>query len=268
MKIPDDFRVEPGSKIKLKGWDPAATPGLSKDEGEALLLVHRRRLDELQYLLHAEGQRAVLVIFQAMDTGGKDGVIRDVFEGVNPVAIKVHSFKAPSAEEAAHDFLWRHHQRLPPRGEIGVHNRSHYESVLIERVRRLAPKDTWEARYEQINAWEKMVCAEGTLVLKFFLHISKEEQLERLRRRLEDPRRAWKFNPADLEERKLWDEYQGAYEDVLERCSTRWAPWHIVRADKKWYRNALVSGAIVRAMEARAPRLPAARFDPSRFKIE
>lgn len=268
MKIPDDFRVEPGSKVRLKAWDPAATPGLDKGEGEAMRPAQRRRLDELQYLLHADATRAVLVIFQAMDTGGKDGVIRDVFEGVNPVGIKVHAFKAPSAEESAHDFLWRHHQRLPPRGEIGVHNRSHYESVLIERVRGLAPKATWEARYEQINAWERMVSAEGTLVLKFFLHISKEEQLERLRRRLEDPGRNWKFNPGDVEERKLWDDYMRAYEDMLERCSTAWAPWHIVRADKKWYRNALVAGAIVRAMEGMGLKLPAAKFDPRQFRLE
>ncbi len=267
MKIPQDFQVSPGSKVKLKDWDPSATPGLGKGEGSAMLLANRRKLDELQYTLHAEGKRAVLVLFQAMDTGGKDGVIRDVFEGVNPVAIKVHAFKAPSAEEAGHDFLWRHHARLPLRGEIGVHNRSHYESVLIERVRGLAPKDVWRARYEQINAWERMVSDEGTLVLKFFLHISREEQLDRLKSRLEDPRKNWKFNPGDVEERKFWDEYMRAYDDMLERCSTAWAPWHIVRADKKWYRNALVSGAIVSAMEGMDLQIPPAKFDPRRFKL-
>jgi PPK2 family polyphosphate:nucleotide phosphotransferase len=251
------FLVEPGSKVNLAKRDADSSAGIDKAEGEEILRESRRRLDELQYLLWAENQRAVLVVLQAMDTGGKDGAIRDVFEGVNPQGIRVTSFKAPSAEELDHDYLWRIHKAVPGRGEFGIFNRSHYESVLIERVRGLAPKDVWKERYEQINAFEKLLSDNGVKIVKFFLHISKDEQLARLKRRLEDPKRNWKFSAQDVEERKLWDKYMEAYEDLLERCSTAWAPWRVVPANKKWYRNAVISSVLsaeVKGMDLKLPR--------------
>ncbi|QQS08008.1 MAG: polyphosphate kinase 2 family protein [Phycisphaerales bacterium] len=264
----DDFRVKPGSKVDLKKIDPGTTKGLNRDEGEDLLKKNRKKLDDLQYLLYAEDTRSILLVLQAMDAGGKDGTIRDVFEGVNPQGVHVTSFKAPSSEELEHDYLWRIHKATPRRGEMGVFNRSHYESVLVERVKGLAPEHVWRPRYAQINAFESHLAACGTMIVKCYLHISKEEQLERLKRRLNDPKRQWKMNPADFEERKRWDAYMEAFEDAIELCSTAACPWYIVPSDCKWYRNAVISTILVKMLEKMDPKLPRMAIDPSLFKVE
>lgn len=263
----NDFVVKPGSRVDLGDFDPDSTKGLNKAEGEAVLLVNRKRLDDLQYLLFADASRAVLVILQAMDTGGKDGTIRDVFEGVNPISIKVTSFKAPSTLERSHDFLWRHHHAAPAKGEIGVHNRSHYESVLIERVRKFIDEKECVRRYERINEFEKLLTDSGTLVLKFYLHISKDEQRKRLQARLDDPKKNWKFNEQDVEERKLWTTYMEAYGAMLGATSTKHAPWHIVPANEKWYRNAVVSEVIADAMKDMNLKLPKLAVDVKKIKL-
>src|SRR5215212_55135 len=189
----------------------------------------------------ARGMRSLLVILQGMDTSGKDGTIRAVFNATGPLGVHVRAFRQPSEEERAHDFLWRVHHACPPRGTIGIFNRSHYEDVLVVKVRQLASTAVIEARYEQINAFEKMLVENGTTILKFMLHISKEEQAERLQERLDDPKKNWKFSPGDLDDRERWDDFQAAYETMLHRCSTRWAPWHVVPADRKWVRNAVIA---------------------------
>ena len=215
-----------------------------------------RSIAELQQRLYAEGKRALLIILQGMDTSGKDGTVRHVLSGVNPQGCRVTSFKAPTAEELAHDFLWRIHRAVPAKGEIGVFNRSQYEEVLIVRVHELAPADVWSTRYEQINGFEQTLTAAGVTILKFFLHISKAEQRDRLQARLEDKTKNWKFNPGDLAERKLWPDYQHAYEDALCRCSTKAAPWFIIPANKKWFRNLAVSSIIRETLEEMHPRFP------------
>ncbi len=225
-------------------------------------------MDDLQYLLYAEDARSILLVLQAMDAGGKDGTIRDVFEGVNPQGVHVTSFKAPSSEELEHDYLWRIHKATPRRGEMGVFNRSHYESVLVERVKGLVPERVWRPRYAQINAFESHLSACGTTIVKCFLHISKEEQLERLKRRLTDPKRQWKMNPADFEERKRWGAYMEAFEDAMRECSTADCPWYIVPSDSKWYRNAIISTILVQTLERMDLKLPVATFDPKSFTIE
>jgi PPK2 family polyphosphate:nucleotide phosphotransferase len=249
--------VRPGHKVRLNKIATDDT-GKSKDKDDAHDAAEKNlgKLSELQQVLYAEGKRSVLVVLQAMDTGGKDGTIRHVFTGVNPAGCSVVSFKAPSAEELAHDYLWRIHRATPARGMITIFNRSHYESVLIERVHKLVPDEVWKRRYDHINAFEKLLTDEGTTILKFFLHISKEEQLKRLRARLEDPEKNWKFNEGDLAERKLWDKYQAAYEDALTKCSTDYAPWHVIPADHKWYRNWAIGDTIVRTMERMKLKYP------------
>lgn len=226
-----------------------------------------KRLSELQELLYASGTHALLVVFQAMDGGGKDGAIDHVFSGVNPQGCVVTSFKVPSTEEQSHDFLWRIHKAAPARGMIGIFNRSHYESVLVERVRKLAPKEVWSARYESINDFERLLANEGTTILKFFLHISWEEQKRRMEARLKDPRKNWKFSPADLKERRRWDDYMEAYEDALHKCSTKSAPWYIVPADHKWYRNWVVSDTIVRAIKQLKLSYPPPLQDADKIRV-
>jgi PPK2 family polyphosphate:nucleotide phosphotransferase len=250
--------VEPGSKVKLSGIDPGETSAFAggKDEAEARLLELNDRLEALQELLYAEHRHRVLVIFQALDTGGKDGTIRKVFDRVNPQGVRVASFKAPTPVELDHDYLWRVHQQVPGRGEMVIFNRSHYEDVLVVRVHKLVPADVWKRRYAQINDFERMLAEEGTTILKFYLHIDKDEQKERLQERLDQPEKRWKFNPGDLEERKLWDRYLEAYEDVLERTSTEWAPWRVIPANRNWYRNLLVAEAVVDALEKLDMRFP------------
>ena len=199
-----------------------------------------------------------------MDAGGKDGTIRNVFRGVDPHGIKVTSFKAPTHEELEHDFLWRIHRAVPQRGDIGVFNRSHYEDVLVARVRNLVPKEVWSRRFEQINRFEQTLAENGVVILKFFLHVSKAEQKERLEARLHDPKKNWKFNPADFEERRHWDDYQRAYAEAIHRCNAPWAPWFIVPADRKWLRNVVLSQVIVDTLEGLRMKFPKTTFDLSK----
>ena len=253
--------------------DDGARVGFDLPKNHALderLATFRQRIEALGSALAAEGTRALLVVLQGRDTGGKDGTIRKVFGDVNPTYCEVHAFRQPTPIELRHDFLWRVHQQVPARGMIGVFNRSHYEDVLVVRVHELVPDTLWRKRYDHINAFERLLTDHGTTVLKFFLHISKEEQRERLEARLEDPAKNWKFQVGDLEERKRWDDYTAAYEEMLERTSTEWAPWYVVPADKKSARDFLVAGVVVDALERLDPRFPEA--DPAvlayRGKIE
>jgi PPK2 family polyphosphate:nucleotide phosphotransferase len=253
------YRVEPGERVSLATVDPGETEHYEKKKDVARELdKQRRRIQDLQERLYAENQQGLLIVLQAVDTGGKDGTIKHVFSGVNPQGCRVSSFKIPSAEEANHDFLWRYHKSVPARGRIGIFNRSHYEDVLIVRVKNLVPEGIWRERYEQINAFERNLTLEGITVLKFFLHISKDEQKRRLQRRLDDPNKRWKFSSDDLEERAIWDAYQQAFEDALSKCSTEHAPWYIVPANKKWYRNLVVARTIADTLGAMDPQYPPA----------
>jgi len=247
----DFYRVQPGTSVDLTEWDPRDKRGFDggKSAGRKALKLLRRRLAQLQEVLYAEGKHKVLMVLQAMDTGGKDGTIRHVFRGVNPQGVRVANFKVPSREELAHDYLWRVHHQVPRKGEITVFNRSHYEDVLVVRVHNLVPPEVWSRRYDHINEFERMLADEGALILKFYLHISKEEQKRRLQARLDRPDKRWKFNVGDLEERSRWDEYMAAYEAVLSRTSTPWAPWYIVPADRKWYRDVVVGTVLVTALQ-------------------
>jgi PPK2 family polyphosphate:nucleotide phosphotransferase len=224
-----------------------------------------KRMAKLQAALYAEARRALLVVLQARDTGGKDGAIRHVFGPLNPMGVEVTSFKAPTPVELSHDYLWRVHQRVPPRGMVGVFNRSHYEDVLVVRVHRLAPEHVWRARYDQINAFERHLADNGVTILKFCLHISREEQRQRLVARLRDPSKNWKFNPGDVEERERWDDYTAAYADAIRFTSTPWAPWYLVPADRKPVRDVLVAEVVADALERMAPQYPAGGAVVSRF---
>jgi len=243
--------IEPGHKVHFEDYDPDDTSGFQgkrqeePDESKKL----NEKLRQLQEMLYAEHKMKVLVILQAVDTGGKDGVIHRVFEEVNPQGVQVAHFGVPTPEELDHDFLWRHHKRVPGRGELVIFNRSHYEGVLVERVHKLVPEQVWKRRYREINDFERLLSEEETVILKFYLHISKGEQKKRLEERLEDPTKEWKFSSNDIPERKHWDEYMTAYEDALSRTSTDWAPWHLIPSNHKWYRNLLVSRIIVKALE-------------------
>jgi PPK2 family polyphosphate:nucleotide phosphotransferase len=261
--------VKPGTKVKLKDYDPDDT-GEFEHSGEADKLL-RDQLDELirlQNLLYADNSRAVLIVLQGMDTSGKDGTIRHVMSGLSPLGVNVKAFKVPTEEELAHDFLWRVHAAVPRNGFIGIFNRSHYEDVLAVRVHDLVPRKVWKARYEQINQFERYLVRNNVIILKFFLHISKDEQKQRLEERLKDPTRYWKFSLADVEERRYWSDYRKAYEAVLTRCSTDWAPWHIVPANKKWYRNLVVAEALVRTLRDLHMEYPPARVDLSKITID
>ena len=245
------YRIEPGTRVDLRRHDPgepAAAPK-GKKKTEAAFAALNDRLEALQELLWADHRHKVLIVLQGIDTSGKDGVIRHVFEGVNPSGVRVASFKVPTEEELDHDFLWRAHAKVPGRGELVIFNRSHYEDVLVVRVKNLAPEEIWRERYRQINDFERLLADTGTTILKFFLHISRDEQKERFRARLDDPAKRWKFRKGDLEDRALWKDYRKAYEEALERTSTEWAPWHVVPADKKWYRNLVVATILVEALE-------------------
>ena len=248
--IDSPYRVHPGKKLDLSKLDPADT-GHFKDRAEAAdpTAHNLKELRKQQDLLYAGAKQSLLIVIQALDTGGKDGAIKHVFGGVNPQGCDVTSFKQPTHIEAAHDYLWRVHAAVPARGMIGIFNRSHYEDVLVVRVHDLVPKSVWSERYEQINDFERLLGDEGTTVLKFFLHISKGEQKKRLEKRLDDPKRHWKFDANDLKERAHWDDYQSAYADALRKCSTDDAPWFVVPSDHKWYRNWVLSDTIVRAMK-------------------
>jgi PPK2 family polyphosphate:nucleotide phosphotransferase len=255
--IDTPFLVQPGKRFRLSEVDPKQQGKFAgKEDAHTAARVNLDQLSDLQEKLYADRRQALLIVFQAMDAGGKDGAIEYVFSGVNPQGCAVTSFKKPTELELAHDYLWRHHIAMPPLGMIGIHNRSHYEAVLVERVRNLAPAERWRKRFDSINAFEKMLVDEGTVILKFFLHISKGEQKKRLEARLHNLHKNWKFNPDDLDERKLWSKYLSAYQDVLERTSTEWAPWYVVPADKKWFRNWMLSDVITRALKKMAPEFP------------
>jgi PPK2 family polyphosphate:nucleotide phosphotransferase len=267
--VESPYLVVPGSKVKLSQF-PTDETGPFKSKEDALPATRKNldRLADLQELLYAEAKHAVLVVLQAMDTGGKDGTIGFVFSGLDPQGCSVTSFKAPTKLELAHDFLWRIHAAAPPRGIIGIFNRSHYESVLVERVKNLVPEKVWAGRYEHVNNFEKLLSDENTTVVKFYLHISKDEQKKRLESRLHDPHKQWKFDPGDLEERKHWDEYMEAYEDALRKCSTKHAPWYVVPADRKWYRNWVVSDILVRTLEELDMNYPKPAPGIDKFVVE
>jgi len=247
----DTYLVKSGKQVKLKDINPDDRGEWTdkKEQGVAKLVELRLRLDRLQDVLYAEHRHKILIVIQAMDTAGKDGTIRSVFEGINPEGVKVTSFKVPTPIELDHDYLWRVHSQVPGKGELVIFNRSYYEDVLIVRVHKLVPDPVWKRRYAQINDFERMLCEEGTTILKFFLHINLVEQKRRLLERLDTPEKNWKFNPADLEERKLWPDYMQAYEDALNQTSTEWAPWHIIPANHNWYRNMIVASIVVKTLE-------------------
>ena len=269
MDFSKRFLVKPGSKAALARCDPDYCGGYgNKAEARRELTKNLSRLCELQYLLYAENRRALLVVLQAMDAGGKDGTIRHVMGPLNPQGCRVTSFKAPTAEELAHDFLWRVHKVVPRRGMIGIFNRSHYEDVLIVRVHDLVPKKVWSARYRRINDFESLLASNGVHILKFFLHVGKDEQLGRLRKRLDDPRKHWKANPEDFEERKHWGDYMEAYENALTRCSKPHAPWYVIPANRKWFRNLAVSQIIVETLERLDMKFPECPHDLSQIRAE
>jgi PPK2 family polyphosphate:nucleotide phosphotransferase len=260
--------VQPGKKFHLRDVDPAdAGAYKGKQEASKQLEADRAELVKLQELLYAEGKHALLVVIQAMDTGGKDGFIAHVMSGVNPQGCIVTPFKVPTAEELAHDYLWRVHKAVPPKRLIGIFNRSHYEDVLVVRVHNLVPKEVWSRRYEQINQFEKHLAENGVTILKFFLHISKEEQKRRLQARLDDPTKHWKFAVGDLKERALWDDYMAAYEDAVNLTSTPWAPWYVIPADRKWYRNLAVARVLVERLRGLQMKYPESAEDLTQVVI-
>jgi PPK2 family polyphosphate:nucleotide phosphotransferase len=265
--LPGELVVRPGSTPRLEDKDASRDLGWNKEKAERALEENRERLAALQTKLYADGHHAVLVVLQGIDGAGKDGTIRRVLTAFNPQGCNVTSFKAPSAEELRHDYLWRIHQRVPARGEIGVFNRSHYEDVLVVRVSELVPHDVWSARYEQINEFERMLSANGVHIVKFFLQISKDEQKARFEARLRDPDKRWKFDPDDLAKRKQWDAYREAFEEMLARCSTEWAPWHLIPADRKWLRNLAISQILVQTLEKLPLRFPEPSYDPAKIRI-
>jgi PPK2 family polyphosphate:nucleotide phosphotransferase len=246
---PLTFHVEPGKKVDLSAYDPRHNAGLAKAKTEAAFPKLAQQIDELQELLFAAGTHSLLVILQGMDTSGKDGTIRSVFSQVDPLGAQTVSFKVPTEEELGHDFLWRVHRQTPQRGQLAIFNRSHYEDVLVVRVHSLVPEAVWKKRYAMINNFEQLLAESNTIILKFFLHISKEEQEQRLLQREQEVEKAWKLAVGDWKERAYWDDYQRAYEEALERCSTDHAPWHIVPADRKWYRNTAIATAVIEALQ-------------------
>lgn len=267
--IDSPYLVAPGKKVHLAKLKTDDT-GEFKDKDDAAKVVEKnlKKLRELQNVLYAQAKYALLIVLQAMDAGGKDGAIDHVFSGVNPQGCEVTSFKAPSTLELSHDYLWRIHAAAPGRGMIGIFNRSHYESVLVERVKNLVSRGVWSKRYDHINEFERMLSDEGTTIIKFFLHISHDEQKKRLEARLKDPHKNWKFNPQDLAERKRWDDYMEAYTDALEKCSTAHGPWYVVPSDKKWFRNWVISDTIVRTMQKLDMSYPKAVEGIEKYKVQ
>ncbi len=267
--IDSPYLVKHGKKIDLSDW-PTDDVGSFADKADAKQPTKKnlKQLVKLQEKLYAGATHSLLIVFQAMDGGGKDGAISHVFSGVNPQGCSVTSFKEPSHLELAHDFLWRIHAATPAKGMIGIFNRSHYESVLVERVKSLVPEKLWRGRYEHINNFERNLADDSTVILKFFLHISYEEQKRRMEARLTDPKKNWKFSAADLKERKRWDYYMDAYQDALAKCSTRFAPWYIVPSDHKWFRNWVISDTIVRALRKLHLKFPPPLQDAGRITVK
>ena len=251
-----DTLHEPGKKLDLRKFDPEDANGMDRERAEAEIAALRIRLNDLQNVLYADERFAMLIVLQGIDTAGKDSTVNSVFQEVGPIGCRVETFKVPTPEELAHDYLWRYHQKMPMKGHITIFNRSHYEAVLVERVKNIVPKGVWERRYDDINALEEYLVRNGTVVLKFFLCISKDEQRERLQERVDNPKKHWKFRLGDLDDRKLWDEYLDAYEDMVTRTSTKIAPWHVVPSNRKWYRDVLVARAVVKQLEALDLRYP------------
>ncbi len=268
MNFTKKLIVPPDTNVRLKNFDPGDTLGYKDDKKtqakQAKLL---QRLDDLQYLFYAVKNLALLIVLQGMDTGGKDGTIRHVMSSVSPQGCRVTSFKSPTPEELAHDFLWRIHAAVPEKGDFGIFNRSHYEDVLVVRVHKLVPKKVWKARYDEINLFEKLLAENRIRVVKFFLHISKDEQKKRLEARLTDPQKSWKISAADFAERKYWDDYVGAYEDAISRCSTQSAPWFIIPANHKWFRNFAVSKILVETLEDLDMQLPRPSLDLTKLDL-
>jgi PPK2 family polyphosphate:nucleotide phosphotransferase len=248
MNYSKTLLVKPGAKINLNNINPDFA-GISKDKAREITQRNISKLSELQELLYAEHKRSLLICLQAIDGGGKDSTIRHVFGAFNPQGCKVSAFKQPAGVERDHDFLWRAHCNVPAKGDVAIFNRSHYEEVLIARVHNLVPKAVWSKRYEQINAMEKILAENGTHILKFFLHISKDEQLKRFRERLEDPTKRWKISSSDYTEREQWDEYMKAFEDMLSKCSMRYAPWFVIPANHKWFRDLAISQIVAAYLE-------------------
>jgi len=268
-ELDERILVKPGAKAGLAKRDPVSADLFEdKKAAEKHCVSCADAINVLQDRLWAEHKRALLVVLQGIDTAGKDGTVRGVFNSCGPLGVAITPFGRPSEEELAHDYLWRVHAAAPKRGMIGVFNRSHYEDVLVVKVRKLAPADAVEERYEQINAFEKHLSENGVTILKFMLHISKDEQKQRLQERLDDPAKHWKFNPGDLEDRALWDDYQAAYDTALTRCSTKHAPWRVIPADKKWRRNAIIAAVVRETLEEMAPQYPKPDWDPKSFKID
>ena len=265
---PAHYRARPGQPIDLTKLPTRETGGLDKDEAKDLLKPIQKELEDLQEMLYAGGKRALLVVFQAMDAGGKDSTTRHVFGPLDPTGVRVTSFKAPTELELRHDFLWRIHRACPPKGYIAVFNRSHYEDVVAVRVKEIFPKEVWEPRYEHIRAFEHLLVESGTVVLKFFLHISEEYQKERMQRRLERPDKHWKFNPADLEDRARWGEFQTAWTDAINRCTTDDAPWYVIPAKFRPWRDVAVATAIRDALRALDLEYPEPDFDPDEIELK
>jgi PPK2 family polyphosphate:nucleotide phosphotransferase len=265
------YRVNPGAKIDLSGIDTGEKTlfsGSNKSEFEPQFRELQLQLQNLQKILYAQNKHKVLVVMQAMDTGGKDGCIKHVFSHIDPQGIHVRSFKKPSEEELSYDFLWRIHNKVPHRGQLVIFNRSHYEDIIAVRVKKLFPDEVWQRRQQHVVDFERMLAEEGTTIVKIFLHISKDEQKERLEARLENPRKHWKFNPDDLADRARWDEFMKAYEDVIGKTSTDFAPWYIVPADRKWYRNLCVARIMLDTLGKLDMQLPEIDWDPKAIRID
>jgi PPK2 family polyphosphate:nucleotide phosphotransferase len=262
------LRIRPGARVHLADVDPGATHGFDKADAEKATAAQLARLADLQDRFWAEAKRSVLVVLQGIDAAGKDGTINKVMEAFNPQGCPVSSFKVPSTEELAHDYLWRIHQRVPRKGEIGIFNRSHYEDVLVVRVHDLVPKAVWSKRYDQINDFERILTDNGTTIVKFFLTIDREEQRERFQARYDDPTKRWKFSMGDLEERKRWDDYQAAFDDALSKTSTASAPWYVIPANRKWFRNLAVSTILADTIADLKPAYPAPPDLPPDLVIE
>ena len=267
-QLAKELLVRPGSRIKLGGIDPSDTLGHEKAAAGTQLAKNLDRLRVLQYLLYAESRRSLLVVLQGIDAGGKDGTIQHVMSGLNPQGVRVTSFKVPEGAEKRHDYLWRIHNAVPEFGQIGIFNRSHYEDVLVVRVHNIVPKGVWKKRYDQINDFERTLTENGTRIIKFLLYIDKDEQARRFRERIEDKEKNWKFSPADLKEREHWDEYIAAYEEMLQRCSTECAPWYVIPANKKWFRNLAVSYIVRHELEGMNLKYPQPVADLSGIKFE
>lgn len=267
MKYREMFRIEHNSHLKLDKIDPDfKNKHDNKDSAEAEITEHVDKMRELQYLLYAEGKRSLLVCLQALDAAGKDGTINHVLGAMNPQGCRVSGFKTPSKEELAHDFLWRIHARTPAKGEVVIFNRSHYESVLVERVHNLVPKEVWSERYDIINEFERGLVANGTHIIKLFLHISADEQLRRFKQRIDDPARHWKISEFDYSERKLWNDYQEAYEDAISKTSTKHAPWYVIPSNHKWFRNLAVSNIIVDTLKSLDMKFPEPTVDIAKIR--